>query len=218
MSPLKIVGLLLAGAASADAGCVRMQKFDTDDCTGDAIQDKQWMTSNEENSKCVKWSWLSFKDQHCTADGGFKQKLYFGPGCILGPIQQEFEKGVCQSKVIFTCDTTAETCEAEKPKIPAKIGKATATLLKYGTKDCSDKPVEVKFPTARTKGTPCFNMGSYSVKDQYCDTDGKFKQTAFKGSDCQGHGMDQVYDHDHCMYGFKLGSCAPVSDDGYVGV
>merc|ERR1719401_2835795 len=94
----------------------------------------------------------------------------------------EFEAGVCKWGTIISCTTQAR-CSSTVTK---RSTGATATLLKYENADCSGNPTEMQFPTGIAKGSPCFNMDTYSIKDQYCDTDGKFKQTIYAGKDCIG--------------------------------
>lgn len=87
---------------------------------------------------------------------------------------------------------------------------ACVTLKHFSDDTCSGNKIsEESFDMSTTKGSPCYNIGQYSVKDQYCD-DGKFVQTAFLGPDCKGEGMHQVYDTDHCTYGMQ-GICTPAA-------
>merc|ERR1712032_274123 len=190
--------------ATVDGSCVHMQKFAHADCSGPITENVNFSALNKEGSQCVAWGAFSFKDQHCNAEGTFKQSMFLGPGCLVGPVQsQEFERGVCQWGTKMSCDTQAD-CAA---KSPPSDGQATVTLLKYATSDCSDEPSRLTFPTGIAKGSPCFDMEPYSVKDQYCDADGKFKQTVYAGAGCVGEGAEQIFDDAHCTYSFKLGSC-----------
>jgi len=199
---MKVATLLFTGIPAATASCVHMQKFASNDCTGEPIEDKHFLMKEEPGAPCVKFGMFSMKDQYCDATNAFKQKLFVGPGCLLGPMEQAFEHGVCKWGVIMSCGS--DKCGDMKPS----EGKAIATLMKYDGKDCSGAAHKLEFPTGTEKGSPCIPFGEYSIKDQYCDVDGKFKQTVFQGAGCKGDGKDQVYDEDHCTYGFKLASCA----------
>mmetsp|Transcript_56279 Transcript_56279/g.121269 ORF Transcript_56279/g.121269 Transcript_56279/m.121269 type:complete len:214 (-) Transcript_56279:59-700(-) len=202
MSPMKPALLLLLSARTVAGSCVNMKKFTNTDCSGATVQDVNFTGLNAPGSECQNWGALSVKDQYCDIAGTFKQKVFAGPGCWVGPVaSQEFESGICKWGIIFSCDAGAH-CSTDHSR-----SKATVTLLKYGTADCSDEPSKVEFSVGSGKESQCFDQGTYSVKDQYCDTDGKFKQTVYGGNGCTGVGTKQVFDQDHCLYNIKLGSC-----------
>merc|ERR1712113_239241 len=114
----------------------------------------------------------------------------------------EYERDVCKWGVIMSCLSQADCPSAPVPS-PAD-GQAMVTLMKYETSDCNGKPTKVQFPAGVHKGSPCFSMGTYAVKDQFCDADGKFKQTVYAGSGCAGDGTDQVFDPDHAHLATSL--------------
>merc|ERR1712048_263538 len=95
------------------------------------------------------------------------------------------------------------------PQPPPLFGDhpATVTIMKYETADCSGTPRLMKLPAGVRKGSGCWSTLTYSVNNQYCDTDGKFKQTVYAGPDCSGNRTVQVLGTDSCMDSIKLAKC-----------
>jgi hypothetical protein len=117
----------------------------------------------------------------------------------------------------------AASTQAQAVNVNANVNEeeqACVTLVKYSNRKCSGGPVgENTFTTMTVPGSPCKHtarMGHNSAKDQHCVLDQDiFKQSVYV-NDNKCHvsiwekaisPMHLVYSKNHCVYGYKLGSC-----------
>lgn len=200
----KLVAVLfLSGSDAASGSCVTMRQYADNTCSGNNVKEMNFTVGEGKGSPCLNFGKYSVKDQFCDSDGTFKQTAFMGDDCKGDGMDQVYDLEHCTYNYQASC--APGKCEASSS--PPAESEATVTLKQYSTDDCSGEFKEITFPARAEPGSPCTPLRGYAVKDQYCDADGKFKQTVFMGDKCETNGADQVFDKDTCLYKLKLGSC-----------
>jgi len=195
-----LVVLLAHGAASA---CVTLKKYGGGNCSGESAN-TTFIVGTSLGSPCWDMGTYSVKDQYCDSDGTFKQSVFEGNGCKGVANTQVFDKDHC----LFDHDGGGYKLGSCEPGDCTAGGSAMCVSLKqYPNADCSGEPKGMEWGTGSAPGSPCYEMGTYSVKDQFCDSDGTYKQSVFMGQGCKGPVQSQVFDKEHCLYKMKLRSC-----------
>lgn len=200
--------VVFLGAAGVAAGaCVTVKHYTGADCTGEATTTTV-PTLASKGSGCYSVGAYSIKDMYCDADSVYRQTVFQGNGCEGQGYNQVYDK--CLYGYSATC--TLEDCpEGTLKGMLGKSGGPTATWKQYANADCTGDVSEFSYQVRTAEGAPCFNMGKYSLKDNYCAADGTYRQKAFGPGQCEGPGMNQVFKPGECLSGYRFVSCNPAT-------